>query len=137
MLTRREGDTSSAFELASLVTSESAPLLPTPPPAPPSLSLRRSHSGSSWLQAGLRCRTNIHTPRPASSLPPSFPLPLSQRPRPHCAARAAQSAARTGTSAAPPRAARSCPVSHQLFPDGTGERNRPASRAGPPDTAPG
>lgn len=69
-----------------------------PAPIPPR-PLRRSHSGSSWLPAGPRGRTHIHTPRWAASLPPSSPFPSPCSRRPFCAARAAQSAARKGTGA--------------------------------------
>lgn len=93
--------------------------------ARPSFPLPRSYSGSSWLQAGLRGRTHIHSPPrpPPPSLPPSLSLPPSPllQPRPHCAARAAQSAARTGTRAgaattAPPRSQVRCPRPSRLAP---------------------
>lgn len=103
---RETGAVSAALELASLVTREPAPTLSPLP-------LQRSHSGSSWLQAG-PCGPNTHPhssrgrlPACLLSIPPSS-LPL--QPRPHCAAPAAQSAAHKGTSAradtvAPPRTA--------------------------------
>lgn len=62
---RETGAVSAALELASLVTREPAPTLSPLP-------LQRSHSGSSWLQAGPCGRTHIHTPRGAASPPASF-----------------------------------------------------------------
>lgn len=65
MLTRREGDASSAYELASLVTSEPAP---TPPPSPSGAHTQEAAGCRPALAATL---TSTLLARPPPSLPPS------------------------------------------------------------------
>lgn len=86
-------------------------------PYPLPLPLRRSHSGSSWLQAGPHSHTNIHTPRSASSHPPSFPSPCG---RVHTALpgqpRARRARAPAQPLPAPPKPSRLAPALHRRTP---------------------
>lgn len=140
MWTLWEGGTRPASELAGVVTSD-------PAPAPSRLPPRRSRSGSSWLQAGPHGCTRSRAPRQAASLsrPPSLlpPAPLL-RPRTHCAAGAAQSAARTGTSAGPPPPLPAPPGAPSApsrltpaLPHGTQRKQLAINLRRPPEASPG
>lgn len=122
---RQEGDTGWPGD------QEPAPIPPRP--------LRRSHSGSSWLRAGPRGRTHIHTPRLAASLPPSSPFPLSPcsrvptappgQPRARRARAPAPGSAHLGAAAGPG------PGSHRRSLAAT-QLRQPASRARPLQASP-
>lgn len=74
VLTRREGDTSSALELASLVTSEPAPTLS---PSPFGAHTQEAAGYGPALAATL---TSTLLPEPPPTLPPSSPLPAAPAP---------------------------------------------------------